>query len=130
MWTKKDSQLYINIAPLVDVMLVLLVIFMVTAPMMQTTIDVNLPKTDEGHHSFKKQSKIVVISMDKKGRTFVNDQKVDLQNLSHYLKKNIKKDDQIQLKADESLQFNKVFNTIDKLVKSGYSKLSLVAEIK
>src|SRR5471030_706277 len=71
----------INVTPLVDVMLVLLVIFMVTAPMMQQEVQVNLPKADT--KAMTPAEEAVVVTVDKSGKTFINRDEVpagDLRN--------------------------------------------------
>src|SRR2546421_12090127 len=69
----QTSLAEINVTPLVDVMLVLLVIFMVTAPILQTGIDVNLPKTQEARAEQPK-TKSVVVSIDKDGNIYLSTQ--------------------------------------------------------
>jgi biopolymer transport protein TolR len=67
---RSGAMSQINVTPLVDVMLVLLVIFMVTAPMMQQGVQVNLPKTEA--KSLSTDQETVVVSVDKAGRVFIN----------------------------------------------------------
>src|SRR6266704_2265200 len=75
----RGTMSQINVTPLVDVMLVLLVIFMVTAPMMQQGMQVNLPKAQAKGLEAQEQS--VVVSMDRSGRLFINSEQVAFDDL-------------------------------------------------
>jgi len=103
----------INVTPFVDVMLVLLIIFMVTAPMMETGIDVNLPEVEAG--SVEGQDEPIIVSVDKKGDVFINKKKISLSKLRGSLTAIVKrrKDKTVYLRADEAVPYGKVARTME-----------------
>lgn len=120
------QPVHINVAPLVDVMLVLLIIFMVTAPMMNTAIPVNLPKTEKSASAAKND---MVVTLTQKGEIFVNDQKIKMDQLIPRIQELTRKDANtvIQLRADKGLSYEKVVEVLGKLVANGYTRVSLIA---
>ncbi len=119
----------INVTPLVDVMLVLLVIFMVTAPMLQQGVDVNLPKATTG--SMKGEGEQIVVSLDKNGDVFIGkNNKVNLNQLATKVlaifeeKKDSEK--KVYVKADENLNYGKVMEVMSKLYQGGIYQVGLV----
>ena len=122
---KKD--IHINIAPLVDVMLVLLIIFMVTAPMIQSSVNLDLPTTGKASHI---PNKTVTVCVTPYGAVYVDQTPVSLDKLGSYLKKVASVQDVICFKADKKLHYGKVFEIINQLVDEGYTKISLMAEVK
>ena len=122
-----DKKIHINVAPLVDVMLVLLIIFMITSPMMHSSVDVNLPRTKE---ESTVNLNTVTITVTKEGVLYVNDKRVDTNSLQPVLKKLAKPDDPLLFKADKTVPYDKVFEVMKILVNAGYSKISLVAELQ
>ena len=121
------KEIHINIAPLVDVMLVLLIIFMVTAPMVQAGVNLNLPTTGRSSYT---NSKPIVISVTAHGTIYVNEKRVPFHELGNSLRKIARPEDVIQLKADKRLQYEKIFDVINRLVDEGFAKVSLMAEMK
>jgi len=118
----------INVTPLVDVMLVLLVIFMVTAPMMQQGVQVNLPKADT--KAMTQAEETVVVTVDKSGRIFVNKDEVpatDLRSkLSDMFANRAKKE--IFLKADSDVPYGDVVKTMADIKGAGIERLGMVTE--
>lgn len=118
----------INVTPLVDVMLVLLVIFMVTAPMMQQGVQVNLPKADTRAMTPAEES--VVVTVDKNGRTFINKDEVpagDLRNrLSTMFVSRTKKE--VFLKADAGVPYGEVVRAMADIKGAGIERLGMVTE--
>ncbi|MDD2581117.1 MAG: protein TolR [Desulfuromonadaceae bacterium] len=118
----------INVTPLVDVMLVLLVIFMVTAPMMQQGVQVNLPKADTKAMAPAEES--VVVSVDKGGKVFINSEAVsagDLRNrLSAMFATRVKKE--VFLKADAGVPYGEVVRTMADIKGAGIERLGMVTE--
>ena len=118
----------INVTPLVDVMLVLLVIFMVTAPMMQQGVQVNLPKADTKAMAPAEES--VVVSVDKNGKVFINKDEVpagDLRNrLSTTFASRTKKE--VFLKADAGVPYGEVVRTMADIKGAGIERLGMVTE--
>ena len=124
----RSTMSQINVTPLVDVMLVLLVIFMVTAPMMQQGVEVNLPKADTKAMDATEQT--VVVSIDNTGRVFLNETEVPADQLrtkltaifEHRAKK------EIFLKADKSVPYGEVVKTMAVIKGAGIERLGMVTE--
>lgn len=118
----------INVTPLVDVMLVLLVIFMVTAPMMQQGVQVNLPKADTKSMTPAEES--VVVTVDKSGKVFINKDEVptgDLRNrLSTMFVSRTKKE--VFLKADAGVPYGEVVRAMADIKGAGIERLGMVTE--
>jgi biopolymer transport protein TolR len=118
----------INVTPLVDVMLVLLVIFMVTAPMMQQGVQVNLPKADTRAMTPAEES--VVVSVDKSGKVFIDKEEVpagDLRKrLSAMFVTRAKKE--VFLKADAGVPYGEVVRTMADIKGAGIERLGMVTE--
>lgn len=121
----------INVTPLVDVMLVLLVIFMVTAPMLQQGVDVNLPKASTG--SLKGTDEQIVLSLDKDGHIFLGaGNKLSLEELPAKVKAimEAKKSagNKIYIKADSELNYGSVMQVFGVLYQSGIDNVGLVTQ--
>ena len=116
----------INVTPLVDVMLVLLIIFMVTAPLLVAGVPVNLP--DSRAKPLEQQQKPVQISLDTSGKVFVDDVEVPLPGLPDKLASLPKGADapQIYLRADRSLDYGRVMQVMGELNRAGLNKVALV----
>ena len=117
----------INIIPLVDVVLVLLLIFMLTAPLMYRGIDVNLPKT-AGKPTVTEERMEVTLTKDQ--QVYLNGKPVGLGVLEQTLRETFKNrtDKTLYLKADQALQYGFVVETMDRIRKSGIEKLGMVTE--
>ncbi len=129
MLTGGDSKRFlseINVTPFVDVMLVLLVIFMVTAPMMQEGVDVNLPQAKG--KSLPSKEKRVTISITDKREIYINDRKTQLAQLEDTLKKIFQNrlDKQIFLRADEIVPYGYVVKTMAAIRNAGIEQLGMV----
>ena len=120
----------INMTPLVDVMLVLVVIFIITAPLMTSAIKLDLPKTEAAKPV--DAPKFVAIVVDKSGQIFLNDQVTSLSQLAESLLKTaeISKDTEVQLRADEAVPYGKVVEVMGVAQKAGLSRIGFVAEPK
>jgi biopolymer transport protein TolR len=118
----------INVTPLVDVMLVLLVIFMVTAPMMQQGVQVNLPKAETKTLSAPEES--VVVSIEKSGKIFINSSEIpagDLRaKLSEMFATRSKKE--VFLKADKDVPYGDVVKSMAEIKGAGIERLGMVTE--
>lgn len=120
----------INVTPLVDVMLVLLIIFMVTAPMMMQGVDVALPEaTAEPLESEKEH---LIITIDTKNQIFINDYKVTIDFLGEKLKKILegRSDREVFLKADKDIAYGTVVQVMAEIKGAGVEKLGMVTEPK
>ena len=118
----------INVVPLVDVMLVLLIIFMVTAPMMVQGLDVKLPETDAG--ALKQSEELLVISVTKDGRVFMDEFPVNVDGLAAKIK-NItsrKPQTRVYLRADRDVPYGVVVRVLAEARRAGVSNLGMVTE--
>ncbi|MCB0332372.1 MAG: protein TolR [Bdellovibrionales bacterium] len=120
----------INVTPLVDVMLVLLVIFMVTAPMLQQGVDVNLPKATTA--PLQGSSEQIVLSVDESGKIYLGaGNEVDLQQLPEKMKAimSLRKpeDQKVYIKADQALNYGRIMDVMGNLHKAGITQIGLVS---
>ena len=116
----------INVTPFVDVMLVLLIIFMVTAPMMTQGVDVALPEaTAEPLPAEKEQ---LIISIDNKTTVFINDVPVTVDDLNEKLKRIMsnRSDREVYLKADKDIPYGTVVRVMSEIKLAGVEKLGMV----
>ncbi|MCJ7495216.1 MAG: protein TolR [Deltaproteobacteria bacterium] len=118
----------INVTPLVDVMLVLLIIFMVTAPMMQQGVDVDLPQTTS--RPIEDQEERIVITINSKREVFINQEKVDPLLLRRRLERSTaaKLNKEVLLRADRSVPYGFVVQTMAEIKNAGIEKLGMVTE--
>jgi biopolymer transport protein ExbD/biopolymer transport protein TolR len=117
----------INVTPLVDVMLVLLIIFMVTAPILQTGIDVQLPET-KSVQDVNPQERIV-ISISREGLIYYGSEAINFSTIGEHLKKDTKgPKDAIFLRADKDVKWNSIVSVIDAIRGAGYTEIKLVTK--
>jgi biopolymer transport protein TolR len=118
----------INVTPFVDVMLVLLIIFMVTAPMMQSGIDVNLPKVTSSAVNTKTEPLIVTI--DRRQRTYLGDTRLSSTRLRKKLRaiNKMKPGSMVLLKADRRVPYGYVVKIISQIRGSGITKIGMITE--
>ena len=116
----------INVTPLVDVMLVLLVIFMVTAPIIQQGVQVNLPQART--NAIAGNEEPLVVTIVKNGRIYLNDNPVSLAELGQKLRaiKKLRADKQVNLRADQDVRYGAVMKTIAEIKQAGIEKLGMV----
>ncbi len=116
----------INVTPFVDVMLVLLIIFMVTAPMMQQGIDVNLPKTASSGVSLNENPFVIVIHSN--GKIKISDIDVSIKDLREKLKSIFlnKKNKQVYIQADRKVDYGYVAETMAEIRQAGIFNISLI----
>ena len=120
----------INVTPMVDVMLVLLIIFMVTSPMLVAGVEVDLPKTKAGPISG--QDTPVNVSITKEGEILIAETKIPLSELATKLK-NItkeKKDERIFVSGDKNVPYGKILETMAEIRNAGFTKVALRSDIK
>lgn len=128
---KKGPVSDINVTPLVDVMLVLLVIFMVTAPMLFSGIDLKLPKTQKVNN-VGLRPELVILSITETEQFFLGKNPVTSKDLVPAILKELKasKTEVIYLRADYNLRYEKVAKLIANLKKAGVSNIALVTEVE
>jgi biopolymer transport protein TolR len=116
----------INVTPLVDVMLVLLVIFMVTAPIIQQGVQVNLPQARSG--AIPGTEEHLVVTVAKNGKVYLNDNAMSLAQLGEKLRaiKKIDANKQVYLRADQDVRYGTVMQAIAEIKKSGIERLGMV----
>lgn len=118
----------INVTPLVDVMLVLLIIFMVTAPMMVQGVDVSLPQTTAEPLQSDKEHLIITVNEDHE--IFINDFKITVDNLSQKLSKILggQLDREVFFRADKNVPYGIVAQIMAEIQGAGVKKLGMVTE--
>jgi biopolymer transport protein TolR len=116
----------INVTPLVDVMLVLLVIFMVTAPIIQQGVQVNLPQTKSG--AIPGAEEFLVVTVAKNGKIYLNDNAMNPGELGQKLAaiKKLQADKQVYLRADQDVRYGIVMKTIAEIKQAGIERLGMV----
>ena len=124
----RGTMSQINVTPLVDVMLVLLVIFMVTAPMMQQGVQVNLPKAET--KSLAPKEDTLVVSIEKSGRTFINSSEIPGDQLKEKLNSMLagREKREVFLKADSSVPYGEVVKVMAQIKGAGVERLGMVTE--
>ena len=125
---EQNTQLMsnINVTPFVDVMLVLLIIFMVTAPMMTQGIDISLPEAETT--SLPSDEDNLIISINNKKQIYINDFLVDFDYLREKLIKSLKDRNtkEVYLKADKNIAYGMVVSVMAEIKKAGVDKLGMV----
>jgi biopolymer transport protein TolR len=116
----------INVTPMVDVMLVLLVIFMVTAPIIQQGVQVNLPQAKGG--AIPGTEEPLVVTIAKNGKVYLNDNVMSLEELGQKLRaiKKLQTDKQVYLRADQDVRYGVVIKTIAEIKQAGIERLGMV----
>ncbi len=118
----------INVTPMVDVMLVLLVIFMITAPLLQVGVPVDLPKTSAQQVGGKDEP--LVVSLNSKDEVFLGDTKFELAELGNKLKAvhDEKPDQRVFIRGDKSIQYGRMMEVMGVVIDSGFRQLGLLGE--
>lgn len=120
----------INMTPLIDVMLVLVVIFIITAPLLASSIKLELPKTDAAKPN--EAPKFVLLVVDKSGQAFLNDKPLATAELATQLAQTAAQnpDTELQLRADESVPYGRVVEVMGIAQKAGLNRIGFVADPK
>ena len=120
----------INVTPFVDVMLVLLIVFMITAPLLTVGVSVDLPKTKASQLNSKGDP--IIITIKKNGELYIQEREIDTFQLLPRLKaissgnKNLR----IYVRGDKDVPYGLVLDTISKIKSSGFKKVALVAKLQ
>lgn len=119
-----------NVTPIVDVMLVLLIIFMITAPMLTQGIEVDLPQTTtvdvlpEDHDN-------LVVNIDAESKIFIDEYEVQLEELAGHLERMLQDRDRlVYLRADQVVPYGLVVKVMSRMKESGVDRLGVVAELE
>ncbi|MDX1924078.1 MAG: protein TolR [Rickettsiaceae bacterium] len=120
----------INITPVVDVMLVLLIIFMIASPMLVSGIHVDLPETKSSPVSGNDEP--LSISIDKNGFVYIMNTKIDKSELIEKLKSisHEKYDTRIFVRGDKNVPYGEIISVVGQINSAGYTKVSLITSIK
>jgi biopolymer transport protein TolR len=118
----------INVTPMVDVMLVLLVVFMVTAPLLTVGVPVDLPKTQAAQ--ITGQDEPLVVSIDGRGRVFLQDTEIEVANLGPRLAAITanRKDARIFVRGDKSISYGRIMEVMGTVNAAGFTRVALVTE--
>lgn len=122
----QSSLSEINMVPFIDVVLVLLIIFMITAPILQSGIELDVPKT----HTVKEMTEQkLVVSIDKAQRVYLGNDPINVHDLGAKVHAQLKKPEQgVFLRCDESVPFGIFASVVDTLRQSGINNISVVTE--
>ena len=118
----------INMTPLVDVMLVLVVIFIITAPLLASSIRLDLPGTDAAKPN--DAPRFVTVALDAKGQLFLNDKPVTALELAQKLADSGRqnRETEVQLRADQSVPYGRIVEVMGAAQKAGLNRIGFVAE--
>jgi len=127
----------INVTPLVDVMMVLLVIFIITAPLMVSALKLDLPQT-EGPQASSAPPRFIKLSLDAKGKAYLDDKAVTLEELKRSLNTQAAKAlatdrgelPEVQLRADERVPYGRVVEVMGLAQQAGMNRIGFVTERK
>ena len=120
----------INMTPLIDVMLVLVVIFIITAPLLASSIRLDLPRSDAATPN--EAPKFVLLVVDKSGQAFVDDKPLTRDELATYLKRvaGQNPDTEVQLRADAAVAYGRVVEVMGLAQKAGLGRIGFVADAR
>ena len=118
----------INVTPMVDVMLVLLVIFMVTAPLLTVGVPLDLPKTQAAAISDPKPP--VILSLNRMGEVFIGDERIDPGDLAERLSGLAAEDPTriVYVRGDQTISYAQLMEALGMVNRAGFAKVSLIAE--
>ena len=126
--SEREPMSEINVTPFVDVMLVLLIIFMVTAPLLTVGVQVDLPETSAD--TLPEESEALTLTINSKGEVFIQETKIEFNNL---IKKilavsNNRTDTRIYVRGDKTINYGRVLEVMGILSGSGFTKVALISE--
>ena len=126
--SEREPMSEINVTPFVDVMLVLLIIFMVTAPLLTVGVQVDLPETSAD--TLSEESEPLTLTINSKGEVFIQETKIEFDNLIKKIlavSKN-RTDTRIYVRGDKTINYGRVLEVMGKLSGSGFTKVALISE--
>ena len=124
----REPMSEINVTPFVDVMIVLLIIFMVTAPLLTVGVQVDLPETSAD--TLPEESEPLTLTINSKGEVFIQESKIEFDNLIIKIlavSKN-RTDTRIYVRGDKTINYGRVLEVMGKLSGSGFTKVALISE--
>ena len=126
--SKNDPMSEINVTPFVDVMLVLLIIFMVTAPLLTVGVQVDLPETSAD--TLPEENEPLTLTINSKGEIFIQETKVEFNNLIVKILavSNNRTDTRIDVRGDKAINYGRVLEIMGMLSGSGFTKVALISE--
>lgn len=126
---RHTSMSDINVTPFVDVMLVLLIVFMVTAPLMTVGISVDLPETEAS--SINEKTEPLTVSVNKEGKIYLQETEVDLETLAPRLVAitGENQDTRIFVRGDQGINYGAIVQVMGSLNAAGFRKVALLAEL-
>ena len=126
--SKNDPMSEINVTPFVDVMLVLLIIFMVTAPLLTVGVQVDLPETSAD--TLPEENEPLTLTINSKGEIFIQETKVEFNNLIVKILAvaNNRTDTRIYVRGDKAINYGRVLEIMGMLSGSGFTKVALISE--
>ena len=116
----------INMTPFIDVMLVLLIIFMVAAPLLATGVPIDLPQTKAA--ALNVDQKPISVAVDPKGDIFINDQPVGQDQLADKLKEMAKTDERIYVRGANQVNYGRIAEVMSIITTAGFKRVALVTE--
>ena len=126
--SEREPMSEINVTPFDDVMLVLLIIFMVTAPLLTVGVQVDLPETSAD--TLPEESEPLTLTINSKGEVFIQETKIEFDNLIKKIlavSKN-RTDTRIYVRGDKTINYGRVLEVMGKLSGSGFTKVALISE--
>ena len=126
--SKKSPMSEINVTPFVDVMLVLLIIFMVTAPLLTVGIQVDLPETSAD--TLPEETEPLTLTINAKGEIFIQETKVEYEKIIAKIMavSNNRTDTRIFVRGDKTINYGRVLEIMGMLSGSGFTKVALISE--
>lgn len=124
---RKTSSMKLDIAPLLDVMFMLLLFFMLTSSFLKPSIKLKLPKAS---NAIKEKNQNVVVAINQNGIIYVNQKLIKIEQLSSYLKIELKSNDESKVifQADENIKYKQIVKYLDLIKNSGAKEINLVHE--
>jgi len=119
----------INVTPFVDVMLVLLIVFIVTAPLLAVGVDVDLPQAEAP--ALPSQDVPLVVSVDRDSNVYIGDDRVEADALVERLAGIVGEDEQrrIFVRGDHTVSYGRIMEVMGLIIRAGFTRVSLVAEL-
>jgi len=130
-WHRRSSRMVseINVAPFVDVMLVLVVIFMLTAPLLTAGVPVDLPQASAS--PIREEVEPLVLSVDKDGRIYLMDSEVEQASLGARLSAMARANPELRVfvRGDRSISYGRIMEVMGMVSESGFTKVALITEV-